>query len=187
LCFADKNFKQPNCFWLSMHAYRILLPSETDDLADLGATSIFMLPCITSNRRYHQYPPNLVPRLFPFVWGKTPFSYPEPFLRVVNGARRGALAKSISNWHLIGYNEGYCSNTGYILLPCFHGIRLWIWPEPLVAPRVRRALGTRMVNSIKSRTITQGFFWSQRWRKLKPALPYAQTRKFTASFNVEIT
>jgi hypothetical protein len=25
-----------------------------------------------------------------------------------------ALAKSISNWHLIGYNEGYCSNTGYI-------------------------------------------------------------------------
>jgi hypothetical protein len=30
LCFTDKNFKQPNCFWLSMHAYRILLPSETD-------------------------------------------------------------------------------------------------------------------------------------------------------------
>jgi hypothetical protein len=47
-----------------------------------------------------------------------PFSYPEPFLRAV---RRGALAKSISNWHLIGYNEGYCSNTGYILLPCFYG------------------------------------------------------------------
>ena len=68
------------------------------------------------------------------------FSYPEPFLRAV---RRGALAKSISNWHLIGYNEGYCSNTGYIILPCFYGIRFW--PEPLVAPRVRRALGTRMV------------------------------------------
>ena len=79
-------------------------------------------------------------------WGSFgPFSYPEPILRAVNGARQGALAKSISNWHLIGYNEGYCSNTGYILLPCFHGIRLWIWPEPLVAPRVRRALGTRMV------------------------------------------
>jgi hypothetical protein len=31
LCFTEKNFKQPNCFWLSMHAYRILLPSETDD------------------------------------------------------------------------------------------------------------------------------------------------------------
>ena len=75
-------------------------------------------------------------------WG--PFSYPEPILRAVNGARQGALAKSISNWHLIGHNEGCCSNTGYILLPCFYGIRLWIWPEPLVAPRVRRALGTRM-------------------------------------------
>jgi hypothetical protein len=72
------------------------------------------------------------------------FSYPEPILRAVNGARQGALAKSISNWHLIGHNEGCCSNTGYILLPCFYGIRLWIWPEPLVAPRVRRALGTRM-------------------------------------------
>ena len=76
-----------------------------------------------------------------------PFSYPEPFLRAVNGARRGALAKSISNWHLIGYNEGYCSNNVYILLPCFHGFRFWIWPEPLVAPRVRRALGTRMASS----------------------------------------
>ena len=73
------------------------------------------------------------------------FSYPEPILRAVNGARQGALAKSISNWHLIGHNEGCCSNTGYILLPCFYGIRLWIWPEPLVAPRVRRALGTRMI------------------------------------------
>ena len=75
----------------------------------------------------------------------SPFSYPEPFLRAVE---RGALAKSISNWHLIGYNEGYCSNTGYILLPCFYGIRFWIWPEPLVAPRVRRALGTRMVSPL---------------------------------------
>ena len=82
-------------------------------------------------------------QVYNLAWA-LPFSYPEPFLRAVNGARRGALAKSISNWHLIGYNEGYCSNNGYILLPCFHGIRLWIWPEPLVAPRVRRALGTRM-------------------------------------------
>ena len=31
-----------------------------------------------------------------------------------------------------------------LFLPCFYGIWLWIWPEPLVAPRVRRALGTRM-------------------------------------------
>jgi hypothetical protein len=36
-----------------------------------------------------------------------PFSYPEPFLRAVNRARRGALAKSISNWLLIGHNEIY--------------------------------------------------------------------------------
>jgi hypothetical protein len=67
-----------------------------------------------------------------------------PRALLTRGQRSGALAKSISNWHLIGYNEGYCSNTGYILLPCFYGIRFWIWPEPLVAPRVRRALGTRM-------------------------------------------
>ena len=48
-----------------------------------------------------------------------PFSYPEPFLRAVNGARQGALAKSISNWHLIGYNEGYCSNNVYIFYHVF--------------------------------------------------------------------
>jgi hypothetical protein len=47
--------------------------------------------------------------------------------------RRGALAKSISNWHLIGYNEGYCSNTGYILLPCF----LW-YPVLDLARATRR-------------------------------------------------
>jgi hypothetical protein len=74
-----------------------------------------------------------------------PFSYTEPFLRAVNGARRGALAKSISNWHLIGYNEGYCSNTGYVLLPCFYGFYVLDLARALVAPRVRRALGTRMV------------------------------------------
>jgi hypothetical protein len=34
----------------------------------------------------------------------------------------GALAKYISNWHLIGHNEGYCSNTGYILY-----ITLFLW------------------------------------------------------------
>ena len=31
-----------------------------------------------------------------------------------------------------------------VFLPCFYGIRLWIWPEPLVSPGVRMALGTRM-------------------------------------------
>jgi hypothetical protein len=71
------------------------------------------------------------------------FSYPELFLRAFDRARRGALAKSISNWHLIGHS----SNTGYCSLIMFYGIRLWIWPEPLVAlgrTRVRRALGMRM-------------------------------------------
>ena len=77
---------------------------------------------------------NLVPRLFPLrswklarvITSKSvvknsvlPFSYPEPFLRAVNGARQGALAKSISNWHLIGYNEGYCSNNVYIFYHVF--------------------------------------------------------------------
>ena len=65
------------------------------------------------------------------------FSYPEPFLRAV---RRGAVAKSISelacDWLVLTQD--------FVFLPCFLGIRLWIWPEPLVAPRVRRALGTRM-------------------------------------------
>ena len=69
--------------------------------------------------------------------GTGTFSYPEPFLRAV---RRGALAKSIfrlaSDWLVL--------TPDIVFLPCFYGIRLWIWPEPLVAPRVRRALGTRM-------------------------------------------
>ena len=42
-----------------------------------------------------------------------------------------------------------------VFLPCFYGIRLWIWPEPLVAPRVRRALGTRM-RSAESRRFSPG-------------------------------
>jgi hypothetical protein len=71
--------------------------------------------------------------------GLLSFSYPEPFLRAV---RRGALAKSISelasDWLV------RILTPDIVFLPCFCGIRLWIWPEPLVAPRVRRALGTRM-------------------------------------------
>ena len=117
----------------------------------------------------------------PVFSGSRSFSYPEPFLRAVNGARQGALAKSISNWHLIGYNEGYCSNNVYILLPCFYGIRFWIWPEPLVAPRVRRALGTRMVRDCLAlcsqprpqaptqtrRVPTQAVHGSGAWQKLQ--------------------
>ena len=29
-------------------------------------------------------------------------------------------------------------------------VRIWIWPEPLVAPRVKRALGTRMPSPIST-------------------------------------
>ena len=44
---------------------------------------------------------------------------PEPFLRAFDRARRGALAKSISNWHLIGHssNTGYCSLTMFLWYP----------------------------------------------------------------------
>ena len=35
-------------------------------------------------------------------------------------------------------------------------VRIWIWPEPLVAPRVRRALGTRMTNFLLSVQIHKG-------------------------------
>ena len=73
------------------------------------------------------------------VAGSNPFSYPEPFLRAV---RRGALVKSISKLA----SDWLVLTPDIVLLPCFYGIRLWIWPEPLVAPRVRRALGTRMVH-----------------------------------------
>jgi hypothetical protein len=66
-----------------------------------------------------------------------PFSYPEPFLRA---ARRGALAKSITGYH------GNMVRKQYPVLELANQmpVRIWIWPEPLVAPRVRMALGTRM-------------------------------------------
>ena len=64
------------------------------------------------------------------------FSYPEPFLRA---ARRGALAKSIT-----GYHENMVRKQ-YPVLELANQMPVRIWPEPLVAPRVRRALGTRMV------------------------------------------
>ena len=72
--------------------------------------------------------------------GQFAFSYPEPFFRAV---RRGALAKSISELA----SDWLVLTPDIVFLPCFCGIRLWIWPEPLVAPRVRRALGTRMDSS----------------------------------------
>ena len=71
------------------------------------------------------------------------FSYPEPFLRAVNGARRGALAKSITGYHKNMVRKQYPVLELANQMP----VRIWIWPERLVAPRVRRALGTRMVAS----------------------------------------
>ena len=71
----------------------------------------------------------------------------SPFTRGQQSATRGSgqiHIKLASD----GYNEGYCSNTRYILLPGFYGIRFWIWEEPLVAPRVRRALGMRMTHTL---------------------------------------
>ena len=69
--------------------------------------------------------------------GSFPFSYPEPFLCAV---RRGALAKSITGYHKNMVRKQYPVLELAIQMP----IRIWIWPEPLVAPRVRRALSTRM-------------------------------------------
>ena len=71
-------------------------------------------PRRTARKKGSGYENGADPAAFPL-----PFSYPEPFLRAVNGRRRGALAKSISNWHLIGYNEGYCSNNVYIFYHVF--------------------------------------------------------------------
>jgi hypothetical protein len=65
------------------------------------------------------------------------FSYPKPFLRAV---RRGALAKSITGYHKNMVRKQY----PVLELPNQMPVRIWIWPEPLVAPRVWRALGTRM-------------------------------------------
>jgi hypothetical protein len=60
------------------------------------------------------------------------------------GNEIGALAKSISELA----SDWLVLTPDIVFLPCFYGIRLWIWPEPLVAPRVRRALGTRMRSPI---------------------------------------
>jgi hypothetical protein len=44
-------------------------------------------------------------------------------------ARRGALAKSISELA----SDWLVLTQDIVFLPCFHGIRLWIWPEPRAA------------------------------------------------------
>jgi hypothetical protein len=47
LCFTDKNFKQPNCFWLSMHGCRIYCYSVKLSIADLIRTK-----CICSKTQF---------------------------------------------------------------------------------------------------------------------------------------
>jgi hypothetical protein len=47
----------------------------------------------------------------------------ERFSRMVNGGRRGALARTISTRHLIGHNEGYFSNTEYIRFELLTGFQ----------------------------------------------------------------
>ena len=87
---------------------------------------------------------------FPFLRTSfpIPFSYPEPFLRA---ERRGALAKSI-----IGYHENMVRKQYPVLeLANQMPVRIWIWPEPLVAPRVRRALGTIMFPFLMAKSQSQ--------------------------------
>jgi hypothetical protein len=62
------------------------------------------------------------------------FSYPEPFLRAFDRARRGALAKSITGYHKNMVRKQYPVLELANQMP----VRIWIWPEPLAAPRVRR-------------------------------------------------
>jgi hypothetical protein len=64
-----------------------------------------------------------------------PFSYPEPFLHKFDRARRGALAKSINGYHKNMVRKQYPVLELANQMP----VRIWIWPEPPVAPRVRRA------------------------------------------------
>ena len=85
--------------------------------------------------------------------GTVPFSYPEPFLRAV---RRGALAKTISKLA----SDWLVLTPDIVFLPCFYGIQSWIWPEPLVAPRVRRALGTRMEQFVLMQIVIQNVTFS---------------------------
>jgi hypothetical protein len=56
--------------------------------------------------------------------GSKPFSYPEPFLRAVNGARRGALAKSITGYHKNMVRKQYPVLELANQIP----VRIWIWP-----------------------------------------------------------
>ena len=58
----------------------------------------------------------------------------------------GLLAKSITGYHKNMVRKQYPVLELANQMP----VRIWIWPEPLVAPRVRRALGTRMIAPLNS-------------------------------------
>jgi hypothetical protein len=78
--------------------------------------------------------PNLVPRVSPSVlWGIL-----VPRALLTRGATRG-LAKSITGYHKNMVRKQYPVLELANQMP----VRNMVWPEPLVAPRVRRALGTR--------------------------------------------
>ena len=69
------------------------------------------------------------------------------------GATRGSgqtISELASDWLVLTQD--------IVFLPCFYSIRLWIWPEPLVAPRVRRALGTRMDPTLSGQDVQQDYF-----------------------------
>ena len=62
------------------------------------------------------------------------FSYPEPFLRAVNGARRWAPAKYLGQIHnRIPLKHGKKTTSGIRTIANHMPVRIWIWPEPLVA------------------------------------------------------
>ena len=68
-----------------------------------------------------------------------------PRALLTRGATRG-LAKSITGYHKNMVRKQYPVLELANQMP----VRIWIWPEPLVAPRVRRALGTRMEADMNS-------------------------------------
>jgi hypothetical protein len=99
LKFTDKNFKQPNCFWLSMHAYRILLPSETYDnrfnsrekhhAHRLSTRRVFGLYCEISDLCFLHGPRSLVAR---------------PILKNL-GLIFHTHALSISRWYVVTFTD----------------------------------------------------------------------------------
>ena len=89
------------------------------------------------------------------------FSYPEPFLRAVNGARRGALAKSkpdtIKTWYLV---EHCACSTLIEHAQCLTGYHVFMVSgldfarAPRRAPLTARKKGSGYENDIKCIKLT---------------------------------